>query len=84
MEYTIIILVLGGLALGLGIGIVLWRNRWNLNQGEPNYKAFFIIGTTFLSLGIVLSAATDNPGLIGISGLGVAYLAIGLKNRDKW
>lgn len=84
MEYTIIILVLGALALGLGIGIVLWRNRWNLNQGEPNYKAFFIIGTSFLSLGIVLSAATENPGLIGISGLGAAYIAIGLKNRDKW
>ena len=84
MEYTIIILVLGGLALGLGIGIALWRNRWNLNKGEPNYKAFFIMGITFLSLGIVLSAATDNPGLIGISGLGFVYLAIGLKNRDKW
>jgi len=84
MEYAIIILVLGGLALGLGIGITLWRNRWNLNRGEPNYKAFFIMGITFLSLGIVLSAATENPGLIGISGLGAAYIAIGLKNRDKW
>jgi NhaP-type Na+/H+ or K+/H+ antiporter len=84
MEYAIIILVLGGLALGLGIGIALWRNRWNLNKGEPNYKAFFIMGITFLSLGITLSAATENPGLIGISGLGVAYIAIGLKNRDKW
>ncbi len=84
MEYAIIILVLGGLALCLGIGITLWRKRWNLNQGEPNYKAFFIMGITFLSMGIVLSAATENPGLIGISGLGVAYLAIGLKNRDKW
>jgi len=84
MEYAIIILVLGASALGLGTGIALWRNRWNLNQGEPNYKAFFIMGITFLSLGIVLSAATENPGLIGISGLGFAYLAIGLKNRDKW
>jgi len=84
MEYTIIILILGALTLGLGIGIVLWRNRWNLNQGEPNYKAFFIMGITFLSLGITLSAATENPGLIGISGLGVAYLVLGLKNRDKW
>jgi len=84
MEYAIIILVLGGLALGLGIGITLWRNRWNLNRGEPNYKAFFIMGITFLSLGIVLSAATENPGLIGMSGLGAAYIAIGLKNRDKW
>jgi hypothetical protein len=84
MEYTIIILVLGALALGLGIGIALVRNRWNLNQGEPNYKAFFTLGIIYLSLGVVLSAATDNPGLIGISGLGVTYIAIGMKNRDKW
>ncbi len=84
MEYVIIILILGALALGLVIGIALWRNRWNLNKGEPNYKAFFIMGITFLSLGITLSAATENPGLIGISGLGVVYIVIGLKNRDKW
>lgn len=84
MEYTITILILGGLTLALGLGVLVWRNSGNLNQGETNYKAFFIMGTSFLPLGIVLSAATDNPGLMGISGLGVAYLAIGLKNRDKW
>lgn len=84
MEYTVTILILGGLTLALGLGVLVWKNRANLNRGEPNYKAFFIMGTSFLPLGIVLSAATGNPGLIGISGLGAAYLAIGLSNRDKW
>ena len=84
MEYTITILILGGLTLVLGLGVLVWKKRSNLSQGEINYKAFFILGTSFLPLGIVLSVATENPGLMGISGLGVAYIAIGLKNRDKW
>jgi len=84
MEYTITILILLGLTLVLGLGVLVWKNRGNLNQCETNYKAFFIMGISFLPPGIVLWVATGNPGLIGISGLGAAYLAIGLSNRDKW
>ena len=31
-----------------------------------------------------MSASTGNPGFLGMSALGAAYLAIGLVNRDKW
>jgi len=84
MEYMITVLILGGLTLALGLGVLVWKKRGELSQGEINYKAFFILGISFLSLGIVLSVSTENPGLMGISCLGVAYIAIGLKNRDKW
>ena len=70
--------------MALALGIQVWRNRENFEQGENNYKVFFILGVSFLPLGIVLWITTGNPGLIGISGLGAAYIAIGLNNRDKW
>ncbi|MBU1198315.1 MAG: hypothetical protein KKF46_04580 [Nanoarchaeota archaeon] len=55
-------------------------------QGKPqetNYYAFFVLGISFLPLGIVLSIAA-NPGFMGITGLGFVYLIIGLANKDKW
>ena len=40
------------------------------------YKNLLILIITFIT--------PENPGMIGIMGLGAAYLAIGLANRDKW
>ena len=76
-------LVVGLVLLGLLVGAVVWKRRQG-GEREVNYKAFFILGVTFLSLGITMSAATGNPGMIGFTGLGLAYIAIGLANRDKW
>ncbi|MBR9677077.1 hypothetical protein GOV04_02975 [Candidatus Woesearchaeota archaeon] len=44
---------------------------------EPDYYTFFIIGITWIPLGI----ATDNPAF-WIMGLGL--MGLGLANRDKW
>ena len=44
---------------------------------EPDYRVFFILGITWLPIGI----ATDNPGLWG---MGAVFMAIGLANRSKW
>ena len=76
--------VIGLIVIGLVTGILLLRKWKSGNQGEVNYRAFFIIGATFLPAGVALSASTGNPGFFGMSGLGAAYLAIGLVNRDKW
>jgi hypothetical protein len=69
---------------GLVVGAILlikWKSGY---RREVNYRALYIIGITFLPAGIALSASTRNPGFFGMSGLGAAYLAIALANRDKW
>lgn len=70
--------------LVLGLGFFVWKNRGKINQGEVNYKVFFILGISFLPIGIILWLTTGNSGLLGLSGLGAAYMAIGLSNRNKW
>jgi hypothetical protein len=44
---------------------------------RPNYKAFFIMGITWIPLGIVL----ENHGFWGI---GLVFMIIGIVNRSKW
>ncbi len=84
MVDTLQVLILGLSVLGLVFGALAWRNRKSGDQVEINYRAFFVLGVTFLPVGVTLSASTGNPGFLGMSGLGAAYLAIGLANRDKW
>jgi hypothetical protein len=76
--------ILGLSVLGLAFGAFAWKNRKSGDHAEINYRAFFVLGITFLPVGVTLSASTDNPGFLGMSVLGAAYLAIGLANRDKW
>ena len=76
--------VIGLTAVGLVTGILLlikWKSGY---RSEVNYRGFFIIGITFLPAGVALSASTSNPGFFGMSGLGAAFLAIALANREKW
>jgi 4-amino-4-deoxy-L-arabinose transferase-like glycosyltransferase len=65
---------------------VFWvkKNSKNKLNKEVDYRAFFIMGISFLPLGIFLTFAVDNPGFIGFIGLGACYIAIGLANKDKW
>ena len=46
-------------------------------QRNANYRAFFILGISFLPIGI----ATANPAFMV---LGLVFLAISLINRKKW
>jgi len=69
----------------LGFVVLIVRKR-KLGPGEnlePDYHALFIMGICFLPMGAI-GIATKNPGFFGISALGLIYLAIGLKNKDKW
>jgi len=84
MVVVFVLIVLGSSVVALSLGVVVWKIRKGDRSGEVNYKAVFILGIVFLPVGVTLSISTKNPGLLGISGLGVAYLAIGLANRDKW
>ena len=80
--------VMYGVLLGclvLGITLILASSSRRLEaEGDVNYRRFFFIGLAFLPVGVTLFFATRNPGLLGISGVGAAYLAIGLSYRDQW
>ena len=51
---------------------------------ETNYKALFFSGITFVGTGVVFMASV-NPGLGGaFITLGITFMIIGGKNKDKW
>ena len=80
MNNSLVFALLIGIAVlaVLGAMIAIYIKSKNKNeQTETNYRAFFILGISFLPIGI----ATDNPGLWGV---GAVFLVLGLANRDKW
>jgi 4-amino-4-deoxy-L-arabinose transferase-like glycosyltransferase len=82
-----ILVLIGILALIVLVGIIfiffVLKKKKEGTYKEPDYRAFFIMGICFLPMGIVFTT-TLNPGFIGFIVLGIAYMTIGLANRDKW
>ena len=75
-NYLIISLIVGIAVFAVLFAmIVIFRN--GEKKIEPDYRIFFILGISFLPIGI----ATDNPGLWG---MGAVFLLTGLANRSKW
>ena len=75
-TYLIISIITGIAVFAILIAmIVVRRNRGE--KIEPDYRVFFILGISWLPIGI----ATDNPGLWG---MGAVFMAVGLANRSKW
>ncbi len=84
IEYIIILLLILAIIIGIAT-ILIYHNKKKIEtEKEIDYRTFYILGISFLPMGLILSITTKNPGMIGIMGLGGAYLAIGLANRDKW
>jgi len=79
---TLIIAVL--LVIILIITVVMFKKRKEAKTGEINYKIFFIIGLVWIPIGCVYMIAVNLVMGITFMGLGVAYIAIGLANKDKW
>jgi hypothetical protein len=76
METGFIAIILVAL---LGILIVVFlvaRNR-GLDIRRDEYRTYFIIGISFLPIGL----ATDN---MAFTALGIIFMILGLTNRDKW
>ena len=49
-----------------------------------NYKALFFSGLTFAGAGVVFMASV-NPGVGGgLIVIGITFMIIGGKNKDKW
>ena len=80
MNNSPILVIIIGIAVltVLGAVVAFYMMRKNKDQNiETSYRAFFILGISFLPIGI----ATDNPGLWV---MGAVFLILGLANRDKW
>ena len=51
---------------------------------QINYQAFFIAGIIFMGAGAIFTISV-NPGLgAALIGLGVVWMLIGVKHKDKW
>jgi len=64
----------------LGI-LIIKKKGW---KRKVDYSNYFGIGIVWLPLGIVFYVIFENTVGIMFLLLGLAYLSIGLKNRDKW
>ena len=89
-PWIIIGIVLGLIVTGISI-ILVWKKRKELKSQDTNYRAFFILGVSFLLLGLVFEitffiSSTQVFLILGLSfiAIGISYISIGLTNRDKW
>ena len=74
IPWISISVVIGLIVVGLAI-IFAVRNKGK--KVEPDYRTFFILGITWLPLGI----ATDNNAFLF---MGIVFMVLGLVNKDKW
>ena len=80
----LITIIIGFIIVGVLVALLLWKLRHEKKpKKEPDYRAFFIMGISFLPVGIIFTAAIS-PGFIGFTAIGLIYMTIGLANRDKW
>ncbi len=77
MENPVIIILIVAIVVTLVIFMVRSAGQNKDEKRVPNYRALFIIGVTWLPIGI----ATDNPGFWV---MGLVFMIIGLKNKNKW
>jgi hypothetical protein len=74
MDWSVIIILIGSLLiLVLAIAVVMHRKY----KTRPNYKVFFIIGLTWIPLGI----ATENY-VFTIAG--IVMMIVGLSRKKEW
>jgi hypothetical protein len=77
VDNPVIIILIVVIAVLLIIFMVRSASRNKEEKRIPNYRALFILGVTWLPIGI----ATDNPGLWG---MGAVFMIVGAVNKDKW
>ena len=79
----IITLIISLLILIIAI-IIVKTKRIDCVNDEIDYRTYFILGLTFLIMGIILLVSTDNMGFFSFLVLGLIFLTISLKNKYKW
>ena len=90
-DLSLTSVAIAGILVGVGIllALVVWKKGKEGRVEEPNYRAFFVMGITWLPTGIVLMTIfflADLPFVAGMPlfAMGLIYLIVGLANRDKW
>jgi len=71
-------IVIGLIVIGL---VFVLYSQFKKEKIKPNYRLFFILGMTWVPLGVVFYKTTRN---IGFLIMGIIFLIIGLINKDKW
>jgi len=71
-------IVIGLIVIGL---VIVLYSQFKKEKIKPNYRLFFILGMTWVPLGVVFYKTTRN---IGFLIMGLLFLIIGLINKDKW
>jgi hypothetical protein len=89
-PWVIIGIVLGLVVSGIGV-IVVWKRRKQVESQGAGYRALYILGLSFLPLGVVFEIIFFTSDIkvflvLGLAfiALGLSYLSIGLGNKDKW
>ena len=75
--------------VSIALMLVVWKRKKTTEIQKTNYRAFFIMGISFLPLGLIFMIASflsDIDITIGLPLfiLGVGYTSIGWANRNKW
>jgi len=78
------LLVVTLMIIGLILTFVVFKKKKEGNRGEPNYQVFFILGILWVPIDVVFMITINLAMGIAFMGMGTAYIAIGLANRDKW
>jgi hypothetical protein len=73
----LIVIGIASILVILFLIVFILKKRGVIEDSEPDYRTFFIIGLAFFPIGI----ATRNPGLWG---MGLVFFILGITNRDKW
>ena len=77
METIPLISIIIILAVIIGIIVLVVSTRKSGEKRIPNYRALFIVGLTWIPIGI----STEN---LVFSAAGVVFMIIGLANKNKW
>jgi hypothetical protein len=84
IPWIIVGLAIGMVFVVIGIVLVFVLAKKRQQGIEPDYRTLYIMGIIWAPIGLVLWITLDNPGMIGLSVMGMVFLALGIANRDKW
>jgi uncharacterized membrane protein len=69
---------------GLILVIKVRSMRKNGQEVKPDYRALFFMGITFAGAGVALATSLDNPGMYGMTAMGIIYMVMGATHKDQW
>ena len=83
MDWIVYILLILGVIVGMSTLAVYYTRKKAGEDMDMDYRSLFNLGIIFAPIGFVLWILLENPGMIGISMLGIIYLILGIVNREK-